>query len=275
MKTLFVSIALPLFIWSGIYAQGDPCERWSIGANFTFTQPIGEMKLNGFHSNYGLTLNAFYNLTPEVQGVNFHIGGKFSGGLSRGKRDRITLADPEGASARSSIYNTLVDLSLASRLVFGSKKSVQYYFDLYGGARLTGTNHDIRLRPRIPGYDRRTSERLTQYGNWSWGSATGILIHFRENTYFDIGVNYMSSQNNRFVDLNSYSEVDDIINYDIVNSISNSIGIHVGFHVVLQCGGYQHYQDNHDDRDFQRRRLRTFKRKPKMKKAQKIQKPKN
>lgn len=265
MKTVVISTVLSLFIGTGLYAQKSNCERWSIGAYFTLTQPIEEMQFNGFRTNYGLTLNALYNLSPELNGVNFHVGARFTGGLTRGQRDRITLIDPAGASARSSIYNTLVDAMLMGRLILTPEKKFQFYLDIYGGGRLTGSNQDIRLNRVISNYERRTSDRLTQSGNWSWGTGAGVLIRFRPNGYINIGVDHIRSQENSFVDLDSYSEQNDIIEYDIVNSISNSYGIHVGFHVILDCNGYDSYE--REERRLPRRRLRANKRRPKVKQS--------
>jgi len=84
------------------YAQFNDCDRWSMGLNFTLTNPIGEMNSNEFRANYGFTFNTLYNLNPRSNFLNFHIGGKVALGWAIGEKNNITLEDPVDAAARSS-----------------------------------------------------------------------------------------------------------------------------------------------------------------------------
>ncbi len=265
MKRLLICCVFSLLAFSAANAQFNNCERWSMGANFTVTEPNLDMSFNGFRTAYGATFNVLYNMTPELSHMNMHIGARISGGVTKGERDGVILNDPDGALARSSIYNTLADMLIMGRVVMRPEKKFQYYFDYYAGGRITGANQDLRLNSITAGYDRRSSDRLVQSANWAWGTGAGVLIQFRKNAYFDFGINYMESDENRFVDLDSYSiDNEDYIQYDVVNSLSNSLGVHIGFHFTLECGE-ETYRDNRRNR--RNRRYRTTRnRKPRAKK---------
>lgn len=262
MKTL-PFFMLFVFFLNTINAQNCCNDRWSFGANFTLTNPIEEMQSNAFRTNYGVTFNGLYNLNPQASSMNFHIGGRMSGGMSIGERNNIILEDPAGAAARSSVYNTLVDLHLLGRVVVRPDQKIQPYFDLFGGGRLLGANHDIKLKKRNFNYDRRTSDRIAQSANWAWGTGAGVYIHLNKNVYFDLGVNYTQSETQEFIDLNSVVAKDNIIDYQTVNSISNSIGIHIGFHFKIDCDQQQEQTFRDDSYEKRRMSVKRNKRTPK------------
>jgi len=62
-----------------------------------------------------------------------------------------------------------------------------------------------------------------------------MLKYLNENIYFDIGINYTKSDRNSFADMSSIMAIDDVVHYEIVDSKSNSIGLHLGFHFVFGC----------------------------------------
>jgi len=267
MKSFLTFAFLFLFLNTN-QAQYNNCDRWSMGVNFTLTNPIDEMSDNEFRANYGITFNGLYNLNPQNTFLNFHIGGKLTGGMAIGEKDNIILEDPEGVSARSSVYNTLVDLSILGRMITSRNNKIKVYFDIFGGGRLLGANQDIRLNRRRAGYDRRTSERLNQSSNWAWGTGSGLLVHLNKNVYLDFGINYTQSGTNDFVNMSSVRAVNDIVQYDIAYSTSNSIGFHLGFHFKINCQQQQGVRLKNDKNAYDNYpKIRLKKRKPKTKKS--------
>ena len=276
MKT-FSFLILFTFLMNITYAQYSNCERWSLGANFTITNPIEEMKDNGFRINYGATFNVLYKLNPRASKVNFHIGARMTGGAAIGERDNLTLEDPLGASARSSVYNTLLDFHFLGRIVLNPYKKIQPYFDIFGGARLVGANQDIRLTRRISDYDRKTSDRIVQSGNGAWGTGVGALVRLNRNVFFDIGTNWTQSETQKFVDMNTVSIDNDVVQYDVVSSFSNSVGVHIGFHFIFDCTPQSEkskWKNTKDSNNSQAKR-KVKKKKPRTKKTNKPSNQKN
>ena len=174
----FFTLFLFVNFMNTINAQYDNCERWTMGFNFTLTNPIGEMRSNEFRTNYGFTTNALYKLNRRNNFLNFHIGLRLAVGRGFGERNDITLEIPEAATARSSVYNLLFDMDFLGRITTSKSRKTKIYFDIFSGIRFIGVKQNVRLKSKRNDYERKTSEQINESGNGAWGTGGGMLFYF-------------------------------------------------------------------------------------------------
>lgn len=224
-----------LIMANSIFAQ-RACDRWYFDANYTFLQPIEILETNGFRQVHGASFGVYYNLNPYNDKITFHLGGRINGGVTKGIRDNITLADPEGAIGKTSVYNSIADFEFVGRAIFLPQQRIKPYAELFGGLRLTAAHETLELNNSYVGYEDKTSTQVISEGSGVVGGGIGALIKITDIVDFELRLTYSQAKNAEYVDLDSYLKVNDNLTYDFAKSESKNYGLHVGFRFKIGCG---------------------------------------
>ena len=237
MKTtkIIFTVCCLLTMANSILAQ-RACDRWYFDANYTFIQPLGAFETNGFHQAHGVSFGVYYDLTPYNQKINFHLGGRVNAGFTKGIRNNITLADPEGAIGKTSIYNALGDFKLVGRAIFLPQQRIKPYLELFAGGRVAAAHETLKLDGFYIGYEEKNSEQLISGGSGVIGAGGGLLIKIHDVIDFDLRLSYNHATNAEYVDLDSYLKVNDNLTYDFASSEAKNYALHIGFRFKLGCG---------------------------------------
>ena len=260
-KIIFTVCCL-LTMATSMLAQRN-CDRWYMDANYTFIQPLEELATNGFHQAHGASFGVYYDLRPYNQKINFHLGGRVNAGFTKGIRDNITLADPEGAIGKTSIYNALGDFKLVGRAIFLPQQRIKPYLELFGGLRVTTAHETLKLDQSYIGYEEKTSTQVISKGSGVIGGGVGALIKIHEMVDFDLRLSYNQAKQAEYVDLDSYLKVNDNLTYDFASSEAKNYALHIGFRFKLGCGRDDRRYNRNNRYDRRNDRIRRSNRKGK------------
>jgi len=238
MKNFLLILCL-LSISSLSFAQLS-CDRWTLGFDFNYLTPDGEIKSNCFHDAIGLDIDVFYNLTGsnsslQTKGVSFHIGGRFRIVGTPGEKNNILLATPADASATHTMFNGLIDLQLVGRAVWNTGTRFQPYGEIFTGPRFLGGFESINLDESYQDFEDNTTEQITSGAVMATGISLGSFYRINEKVDLNFRVGYTRSEAVDYLDLDSYDVKENVPSYTTVNAITEDLNFHLGVRIKFSC----------------------------------------
>lgn len=254
---------LLLFAFAGLFAQNasaqNHCDRWYIDANYAFLKPLQEFKTGGYHHANGGSMAGYYALIPHYQNVAFHTGFRLNAFIGKNQKDRITLADPEGARAKTRVYNGLVDLEVLARIIALPDSKISPYFEGFGGVRLSAGHERLNLIGNYAGYEDVTSTQVVSNLNWVLGGGAGLLIKLNDVLDLDLRASLDYSPKLKYIDINSYEKVEDNLVYDFSTTEALDYNLRIGIRVKIGCDNESSSRRSYENDNYtpQRQRTRT------------------
>ncbi len=173
------------------------------------SDPIFNMRKQGYSSGSGLGVGLYYSICPD-QRFSLDLGGSFYGS-GNGSR-----------SGDSPIGTYTVDNSFAAAFLEGkvlmNLKNWSPYLELHYGAVSYGTQE----------YVQGVSDYLIDVTSTNYGAGLGVLYKAANNFYLDFGVGFNSGTNVNFLDLHSFTSRGKVIDYNVNNANSNMLIFKLG-----------------------------------------------
>lgn len=258
MKKLLFLFFFLLYSSQFILAQKN-CDRWYFGANYTFLQPISEFADGGFNYGNGVTFDVFYDLSPNQTKVAFHSGLHIGAIIGKGKKDKITLADPAEAAAKTYLYNAIFDVKLLGRVILFPQVKWSPYVEGFGGLRTSAGHERINLIGTHLGYEDVTSEQVVSNVNWVFGGAAGILFRLSSRVDLDLRASFDHSPKLEYINMDSYEKIEENLIYDFSKTSGTDYTLHIGFRVKIGCDNSSN-QDRKYNQNNSRRSNRSYRR---------------
>lgn len=234
MKKLLLLLVSLIVICETTTAQ-NYCNRWYVDLNYTYLTPLDNFRTGGFKGGHGLSVGGYYDLTPNAQKATLHTGFRFNGTIGKSAKDKITLEDPVDATAKSRVYNTIVDVQALSRIIFQPRGKWSPYIGAHGGLRVTTGHEKLKLIGNYPDYNAKPSSQVISRGNWNWGGNIGGLYQLNSILDFDIRLSADYSPELDYINMKSYEEIGDILIYDFSKTNALDLKIHIGIRAKLVC----------------------------------------
>lgn len=234
MKKLLILLVSLVAICETTTAQNS-CNRWYMDANYTYLEPLQDFKANGFQKGHGASWGLYYDFQPNAQKATFHSGIRLNGIVGKNAKDNIVLADPEGAMARTKVYNAIFDAQAVGRVIFQPQAKLSPYLEGHAGLRISAGHEKLILDGNYDGYDETTSTQVISKGNWNWGGGIGGLIRLHPMVDFDIRLSADYSPELEYINMDTYEKIEDNLIYDFSKTNALDYKIHIGFRFKLGC----------------------------------------
>lgn len=232
-RLLFILIAILSFSQS-IFSQSN-CDRWYIGVNYTFLQPLSDFKSEGFQQAHGASFDLFYALTPYDRNFDIHAGLRLNGIVGKNIKNNITISDPAFALAESKIYNSVFDAKLLVRGIYRKYERFSPYVEGFGGLRAVAGHESIELQQNYSGYEKNSSVQLAGQANWVVGGSVGVLLKITPKVEFDLRAGLDYSPEFEYINMDTYQINENDITFDFSKTPGIDYTLHVGFRFKLDC----------------------------------------
>ena len=202
MKKLLLLLLITL-LHSTVIAQ------WKFTLFGVQSNPLFNMKHQGYLSGAGLGAGAYYMISPETL-FSLDLGGSIYGSSSGSRSGDSPIGN-------YTVSNGFTAAVLEGRVLMNLKKWSPY-IEMHYGSVGYNTTEEVQM----------VSEQLLQVTTTNVGAGIGVLYKVADNFYFDLGVAFNSGSPADFLDLHSFTSQDQVIDYNINNANSNMLIIKLG-----------------------------------------------
>lgn len=202
-------ILLLFFVQIGISSFG----QWTMGIGMAGASPLLDFKEKGYNNGLGYSLCILSKPFPNYYNWQLQMGGNLNHFWTGNKKQEITLAEPTDAAATYKIRNNNTAISFKTRLI-SRPNPIRFHADLDLGYRSFSSRESIVLNEVDTNYSSRFDTTLISTGNVFVGLTVGVMFQISKSFYLDLYSRVDYGFSTKWYDLNSFSIISDIPQYD-------------------------------------------------------------
>jgi hypothetical protein len=204
-----------------------------IGTHFIGSSAQNMFCDSAYRHGYGFNMEFFSNnllrksVNPNAFDLRFGLGVDFQGA---GKEKRsVILNTPNSDPGKEVLKNSHIGLSATMRMTFLGEKRLSSYVDGFVGLRGFYSHRELTIDDPNPDYETSSSEQLFSTGTTRYGASFGAMYRLGRVVSIDTRVTYSAGSAGNWLNLNSVTQQDNVVSYNVSNTTTDLFIYRVGF----------------------------------------------